>query len=84
MWIILSIVTAVFYALSGAWSKRVTGYVNNYTATWSMFTFGIPFIFLAFLIAGMPESVGGNFFWAMPGSLILNMVGFTMFVTALK
>ncbi len=84
MWFILSILTAGFYAVTGAWSKQVTNYVNRYTATWSIFTFGIPVILLSFSFAGMPESIGSKFFWAMPGSLFLNMAGFTMFVTALK
>lgn len=84
MWFILATLTAVFYALSGAWSKRVTGYVNRHTTTWSMFTFGIPAIFIAFIIAGMPQNIGKSFYWAMPASLVFNMVGFTLFITALK
>ncbi len=83
MWFILSILTAVFYAAQGAWIKKTTKEVDRFTTTWAMFSFAIPVLIIPLLITGIPD-IGPKFFWAAPGTLVLNMVAFTLFVTALK
>jgi uncharacterized membrane protein len=83
MWLLFSFLTAFFYAAGGAWSKKVTRTVNNYTATWAMFTFGIPFLVIPLAISGLPE-IKTPFIWGWGGSLLINMLAFTLFVKALK
>ncbi|MGM0440982.1 MAG: EamA family transporter [Elusimicrobiota bacterium] len=83
MWFVLSLLTAVFYAAQGAWSKKTTKKVDRFTTTWSMFSFALPVLIIPLLITGIPQ-ISTNFFWAAPGSLILNMVAYTLFVTALE
>ncbi|MFC2061351.1 EamA family transporter [Elusimicrobiota bacterium] len=83
MWIILSIITAFFYAVEGAWIKKLTARVNSYTITWSLFTFAIPVAVIPLFITGIPE-IKGAFLWSAAGSLLINTVAFTLFVNALK
>lgn len=83
MWLILSILTAFFFAAEGAWSKRISKSINNYTITWSMFAFGIPVCIIPLIITGIPV-IKGPFFWAGGGSLIINMVACTLFIKAIK
>jgi len=83
MWIFLSVLTAIFYALEGAWGKVLTKKVNRNTITWAMFTFGIPYILIAAAFTGVPE-IKNDFYWSALLSVAINMVAFTIFVKALK
>ena len=83
MWIILSILTAFFYAVQGTWSKKVTKTVTIYTTTWAMFTFAIPLLIIPLLLTGIPV-IKLSFLWSSLSSIIINMVAVTLFVKALK
>jgi len=83
MWIILSILTAFFYAVQGVWSKKTTRSVSIYTATWSKFAFAVPVLLFPLLLIGVPD-IAPAFYWSTAGSLIINMVAVTLFVQALK
>lgn len=83
MWIILSILTAFFYAAQGTWSKKVTKTVTIYTTTWAMFTFAIPLLIIPLLLTGIPM-IKLSFLWSSLSSIIINMVAVTLFVKALK
>ncbi|NLB35654.1 MAG: EamA family transporter, partial [Elusimicrobia bacterium] len=83
MWIVLSILTAIFYALQGVWSKKIMRDINRYTVTWAMFAFALPVLFFPFIAAGIPE-IGPRFCWGTAGSVLINMVGFTLFIKALQ
>ncbi|MBN2406270.1 MAG: EamA family transporter [Elusimicrobia bacterium] len=82
MWITLSVLTAFFYAAVGAWNKKITEKVNYHTATWSMFAFAVPFLAAVLLSVGVrrPETA---FYPNCLATLMLNMVGTTLFVKAI-
>ena len=83
MWIALSLLTALFYALSGTYSKKIMDGMDRYTVTWAMFSFALPFVALPVLFTGIPE-VKPQFYLGGAGTLLINMVAFTMFMKALK
>lgn len=83
MWIILSLITALFYALTGVWSKHIMKKINRYTVTWAMFSFALPLLIIPLLINGIPEITKG-FYWGTLGSLSINMIAFTLFIKALQ
>ena len=83
MWIVLSLLTALFYALGGAWTKKIMTRLDRYTVTWAMFAFALPIVAAVVIFTGIPE-IKPKFYWGGAGTLLLNMVAFTMFVKALK
>ncbi|MFH1415604.1 MAG: DMT family transporter [Elusimicrobiota bacterium] len=82
MWVPLSVLTAFFFAASGALSKRITQKASHYTVTWVMFSFALPWIIFYFIKSDVPR-IEPSFIWALCGSLILNMVAVTLFVKAI-
>lgn len=83
MWIFFSILTAILYAVQGAYSKKITGKINMYTVTWAMWALSIPVLLIPAIYYGIPV-IKQPFFWSAPTGLLINMVGFTLFVYAVK
>jgi len=83
MWILLSIVTAVFFALSSAQAKALSGRSHDYVVTWAMMVLGVPLTAAVLLWQGLPELKEG-FFIASGISILLNTVAVTLQVKALR
>ena len=83
MWLILSILTALFYSSQGAWSKKISGNISSFTVTWSMFAFAIPFLILPVVLTGAPD-IDPRLYYGGISSIVLNMVAVTLYVYALK
>ena len=83
MWILLSIVTAVFFALSSAQAKALSRRSHDYVVTWAMMVLGVPLTAAVLLWQGLPELKEG-FFIASGISILLNTVAVTLQVKALR
>ena len=82
-WPILAGGAAVFYALQGAWTKKMTDRVTPAVATWAIFALALPALLLYLLARGVPEVNSG--FWAAFGANVaLYLVSFRLYVSALE
>ncbi len=83
MWALLALGTAVFYALHGAWSKRVSGRIGPLLAGWSLFSFAFPFLVAYLVVQGFPE-IGGRFWPVWAVNAVLNVGASYLFLSALR
>jgi drug/metabolite transporter (DMT)-like permease len=83
MWIILSVVTAVTFALSSSYTKTLSDRAHTYVLTWSMMTLSLPWTLLFLWHQGMPP-IGERFLFAAMLSVVTNLVAVTMQVKALS
>lgn len=83
MWIILSVATAVTFALSSSYAKTLSDRAHTYVLTWSMMTLSLPWTLLVVWRQGIPE-IGDRFLFAAMFSVITNLVAVTMQVRALS
>jgi drug/metabolite transporter (DMT)-like permease len=83
MWVILSIVTAVFFALSSGAAKALSRRSHDYVVTWAMMVLGVPLTGLVLALRGVPEIQDG-FYQAAFISIGLNTVAVTLQVRALR
>ncbi len=83
MWAVLAVGTAVFYALHGAWSKRVAAAVGPLLAGWSLFAFAFPLLLLYLLGQGIPE-IGARFWPVWIANATLNVGASYLFLSALR
>lgn len=82
-WVVLAAATAVFYALHGAWSKRVSNRAGPLAAGWALFAFALPLLAVYLWIRGIP-AVEPRFWAAAGGSALLNLGAITLFFSALR
>jgi len=82
-WLYLAASCAVFYALHGAWSKRVATGVGPLVAAWALFAFSLPLFLVYLALTGVPE-IGPRFWWVLGANLLLNVVSAALFFTALR
>ena len=83
MWVLLSIVTAVFFALSSGQAKALSRRSHDYVVTWAMMVLGVPLTGLVLAVQGVPEIKDGFYLAAMI-SILLNTVAVTLQVKALR
>jgi drug/metabolite transporter (DMT)-like permease len=73
----------VFYALHGAWSKRVAGRTGPLVAAWALFAFALPFMLAYLWVQGVP-ALGDRFWWIMSVNWVLQLVAIYLFVSSLS
>ncbi len=83
MWIILSVATAVTFALSSSYTKTLSDRAHTYVLTWSLMTLSLPWTLLVVWYEGIPE-IGERFLFAALLSVATNLVAVTMQVKALS
>jgi len=81
-WVVLAGAAAVFYALHGAWSKRVAGRTGPLVAAWALFAFALPVLAGYLLISGVP-SLGPRFWPVLAVNCMLNVAASYLFLSAL-
>lgn len=81
-WLVLAAGSALFYALQGVWTKRISARVPLISATWAIFLFSFPLIGLAMAVDGVP-TVGPRFLPAVLATTVLSVVSFSLYVSAL-
>lgn len=82
-WLVLAGGAAVFYALHGAWSKRVTSRVGPLVGAWAFFAFALPFIAAYLWWEGLPP-VAPSFWPILGANVVLNLVASYLFLSALR
>lgn len=82
-WILLAAGTAVFYALHGAWSKRVSTRAGPLVAGWALFLFALPLLALYLRLTGVPE-VAPRFWTVASVNSVLNLGAILLFFSALR
>lgn len=82
-WALLAGGAAVFYALQGAWTKRMTERVTPAVATWAIFALAFPALLLYLLARGIP-AVQPTFWLAFAANVALYLVSFRLYVSALE
>jgi drug/metabolite transporter (DMT)-like permease len=55
MWSLLAIGAALFYALNGAWSTRVSRRIGPLLGAWTLFLFSLPFVGAVLAVQGVPD-----------------------------
>ena len=83
MWSLLAIGTAVFYALNGAWSTRVSRRIGALLGAWTLFLFGLPFVGVVLAVRGVPD-VGPAFWPAWAANVVVNLAAWYLFFAALR
>jgi drug/metabolite transporter (DMT)-like permease len=83
MWVLLSIVTAIFFALSSGQAKALSRRSHDYLVTWAMMVLGVPITAVVLVLQGIPEIQDG-FLPAAMISILLNTVAVTLQVKALR
>lgn len=82
-WLLLAAGAATFYALQGAWTKRITAEVSRLAATWALFAFSFPLLGGYLAIRGVP-SVEPAFWPALAANLfVLYPLSMYLFVSAM-
>lgn len=83
IWSVLAGGTAVFYALHGAWSVRISRRIGSVPAGWALFAFSLPFLAANLLYQGIP-SIDAGFWgvWALNGGL--NLAAWSLFFSAIR
>jgi drug/metabolite transporter (DMT)-like permease len=82
-WLLLAGGAAFFYALHGAWSKRVAGLVGPLVAAWALFAFALPFLGIYLAVQGIPDP-GPRFWPVLAVNCLLNLAAAWLFVSALN
>jgi drug/metabolite transporter (DMT)-like permease len=82
-WLFLAAGAAFFYALHGAWSKRVAVGVGPVVAAWALFAFSLPLFLLYLAMTGVPEP-GPRFWWVLGANALLNLGSAALFFAALR
>lgn len=83
MWVFFAAGAAFFYALHGAWSKRMASRAPGVAAAWGFFAFAFPLLAAYMLFQGIPE-IGSDFWPALAANCLLNLVSAYLFVSALR
>jgi len=83
MWLGLSILVAVTFALSSSYTKTLSDRAHTYVLTWSMMTLSLPWTLLVVWYEGVPE-IGPGFLLAAMVSVATNLVAVTLQVKALS
>lgn len=83
MWPLLAVGTAVFYALNGAWSARVSRSAGAVGGAWALFAFAAPMMGTYLLVRGMPE-VSPGFWPAWSAAVVGNLVAWSLFFASLR
>jgi drug/metabolite transporter (DMT)-like permease len=82
-WLFLAAGAAFFYALHGAWSKRVAVGVGPVVAAWALFAFSLPLFLLYLAFSGVPDP-GPRFWWVLGVNAVLNLGSAALFFAALR
>lgn len=82
-WVVLAGGAALFYAVQGAWTKRLTGRVTPATATWAIFAFSFPALAAYLALTGIPQ-VGGRFWPVLAVNVALGLLSFYLYVSAIQ
>lgn len=83
-WLLLAAGAATFYALQGAWTKRITAEVSRLAATWALFAFSFPLLGVYLALRGVP-AVEPDFWPALAANLfVLYPLSMYLFVSAMK
>lgn len=83
LWAVLAAGAAVFWALQGAWTKRLTRRAAPAVATWAIFGFSLPALAGWLLFRGFPTVEGG--FWPiLAANTLLYLISFRLYVSALE
>ncbi len=83
MWLTLSIVTAITFALSSSYAKALTKHTHVFVLTWAMMVLGLPVSAAILATQGIPE-VGDGFMKAAMISIVLNLFSTTISVQAVR
>ncbi len=82
-WLLLAAGAATFYALQGAWTKRITTEVSRLAATWALFAFSFPLLGGYLALRGVP-AVEPAFWPALATNLfVLYPLSMYLFVSAM-
>lgn len=82
-WLLLAAAAATFYALQGAWTKRITAEVSRLSATWGLFAFSFPLLGGYLALRGVP-AVEPAFWPALAANLfVLYPLSMYLFVSAM-
>ncbi|MDP2496956.1 MAG: EamA family transporter [Candidatus Palauibacterales bacterium] len=82
-WLLLAAGAATFYALQGAWTKRITAEVSRLSATWALFAFSFPLLGGYLALRGVP-AVEPAFWPALAANLfVLYPLSMYLFVSAM-
>lgn len=82
-WVLLAAGTAVFYALHGAWSKRVSTAAGSLVGAWALFLFALPLLAVYLWVQGVPE-VGSRFWPVVAANWVLLLGAMLLFFSALR
>jgi drug/metabolite transporter (DMT)-like permease len=83
MWSLLAVGTAIFYALNGAWSARVSRRIGALLGAWTLFLFALPFVGAVLAVRGIPE-VSLAFWPAWGVNVVVNVAAWYLFFAALR
>jgi drug/metabolite transporter (DMT)-like permease len=83
MWVPLSIVTAIAFAVSGSYAKALARRTHVFVVSWAMIVLALPWALILLARQGIPE-IGDRFLWAALVSVALNMISVTLQVKALS
>lgn len=83
MWPLLAGGTALFYALNGAWSARVSRRIGALLGAWTLFSFALPLLLGYLAVRGIPDV--GLGFWPLWGVNVAgNLAAWYLFFSALR
>lgn len=83
IWPALAAGTALFYALHGAWSTRVSRQVGALLGAWALFAFALPILGVYLALSGLPP-VGPAFWPAWGAAALGNFAASYLFFAALR
>ncbi len=83
IWPVLAGGTALFYALHGGWSTRMSRRIGVVLAGWTLFSFALPILLVYLSVRGIPE-VGIGFWPAWGVAVVGNLAAWYLFFTALR
>ena len=83
IWPVLAGGTALFYALHGGWSARVSRQIGAVLAGWALFSFALPILGPYLLLRGIPE-VQPAFWPAWGVSVVGNLAAWSLFFSAMR
>lgn len=83
LWAVLAAGAAVFWALQGAWTKRLTARVTPEVATWALFALALPLLAAWLAVRGLPP-VAGSFWPVLAANAVLYALSLRLYVSALE
>lgn len=83
LWVIYSLLSAFFLATTDAFTKKISGKIDDYILIWSRFLFAMPFLLLVLFFIPMPK-LDLSFFYVLLIAMPFEIAAWIFYIKAIR